>query len=129
MPAGPGAAPGGGGATKACRFCGEEILAVAQKCKHCGSYLSGPMAGRGGAGPARGRRRASGSRGDGTKALIMGIVGLIICNIILGPLAIWYGVKARQAGETGLGTAGIVLGIVDIAIFLLVVVAKVAAEA
>lgn len=26
---------------KACKFCGEEILAIAKKCKHCGSMLDG----------------------------------------------------------------------------------------
>jgi hypothetical protein len=28
--------------TKACPYCGEQILAVAVKCKHCGSMLGGP---------------------------------------------------------------------------------------
>jgi hypothetical protein len=31
--------------TKKCRFCGEEILAVAIKCKHCGSMLDGSSVG------------------------------------------------------------------------------------
>ena len=29
--------------TKACEFCGEKILAVAKKCKHCGSVLVGKI--------------------------------------------------------------------------------------
>lgn len=28
--------------TKACPYCGEQVLAVAIKCKHCGSNLAGP---------------------------------------------------------------------------------------
>ena len=31
--------------TKRCPYCGEEILSVAVKCKHCGSMLASPPAG------------------------------------------------------------------------------------
>ncbi len=36
--------------TKACPYCGEEILAVAVKCKHCGSDLSQLLASEAAAG-------------------------------------------------------------------------------
>ena len=35
--------------TKACPYCGEDILAVAVKCKHCGSMLDGSAVGTSGA--------------------------------------------------------------------------------
>lgn len=36
--------------TRPCPYCGESILAVAQKCKHCGEWLYGPQSS---AGPAK----------------------------------------------------------------------------
>jgi Caspase domain len=53
-------------------------------------------------------------------SLVLGILSVVTCfiGIVLGPLAIWYGRRARQRvresagqlGGTGLGTAGIWLG-------------------
>jgi hypothetical protein len=37
---GPPSGAGGSQATKGCPYCGEQVLAVAIKCKHCGSYLA-----------------------------------------------------------------------------------------
>jgi hypothetical protein len=121
-------APGSAGAasgqraTKACRFCGERILAVARKCKHCGSYLTGPPAGRAG-----GARGVSGSAPDseGTVALVCGIIGVVtlcfpLVPVILGGVAISKGIQARQRNpSSGPGTAGLVLGIISLILGLL----------
>ncbi|MET7443042.1 MULTISPECIES: DUF4190 domain-containing protein [unclassified Streptomyces] len=66
---------------------------------------------------------SSGSRTNGLAiaSLVCGIVGLFFLNIVLGPLAIVFGVIGmRQAGVKGGGgmaKAGVVLGIVDLVIF------------
>jgi len=61
-------------------------------------------------------------------SLVLGIIGLVFCQIVLGPLAIWQASKAREAmagdpslGGEGLATAGKVLGIVDIVFFVFAV--------
>ncbi|MGI8662578.1 MAG: DUF4190 domain-containing protein [Acidimicrobiales bacterium] len=62
-------------------------------------------------------------------ALVCGIVGLLLFNIVLGPLALIFGLIARNKikasngalkGE-GLAIAGIVLGPIDIAVWLLII--------
>jgi hypothetical protein len=62
-----------------------------------------------------------GSNGLAIAALVCGIVGLVILNFILGPLAIIFGGvglrrASRGAGRRGMSWAGVVLGIVDIVI-------------
>lgn len=64
-------------------------------------------------------------------ALVYGLVGLVFCQIILGPVAIAKASSAKKAmaddptlGGDGLATAGMVLGIVDIVVFVIVLMAR-----
>jgi hypothetical protein len=47
---------------------------------------------------------------DGAYALVFGILSLLCCGVIFGPLAISKGSKAGD----GLGTAGMILGILGL---------------
>lgn len=50
-----------------------------------------------------------------TWALVSSIVGLCCCGIVLGPLGIVLGVKAKNDGaEGGTATAAIVIGIIAV---------------
>jgi hypothetical protein len=62
-----------------------------------------------------------------TASLVCGIVGLFLCGVVLGPLAIYFGNQAkkeisasggRYSGD-GLATAGIVLGIIAVVVFVI----------
>ncbi|MEU0335176.1 DUF4190 domain-containing protein [Streptomyces sp. NPDC006193] len=63
-------------------------------------------------------------------SLCCGIVGLFLLNIVLGPLAIVFGIIARRQATgqsgTGMAKAGIILGAVDLVLWL--VLASVAAH-
>jgi predicted RNA-binding Zn-ribbon protein involved in translation (DUF1610 family) len=117
-------AAGAAGPQKACPYCGEMILAAAQKCRHCNTMLTGPNAGKGLVGS---RSAAKGPTGDGRKALIYGLIGLLCFGVILGPVAIYYGNRARSSDEDrGLGTAGMILGVIDLLLFVVFLFAKMA---
>jgi hypothetical protein len=67
---------------------------------------------------------SAGSRTNGlaVASLICGIVGLLIFNVILGPVAIVLGAGGRRQapakGGAGMAKAGIVLGVIDLVLFL-----------
>ncbi|MCZ9342049.1 DUF4190 domain-containing protein [Streptomyces sp. TRM76130] len=61
------------------------------------------------------------TNGLAVASLVCGIVGLLVFNVILGPVAIVLGAVAlRQTGArggAGMAKAGIVLGVLDLVIF------------
>jgi hypothetical protein len=62
----------------------------------------------------------SGTNGLAVAGLVCGIVGLFFLQIVLGPLAIVFGVVAhRQTGGSGMAKAAIGLGIADLVVFAL----------
>jgi len=77
---------------------------------------------------------ASASAGPGTQsrsngmaiaALVCGIIGLFIFEVILGVLAIIFGGIAlsranRGAGRRGMALAGLILGAVDVVLFIVI---------
>jgi hypothetical protein len=77
-------------------------------------------------GPAR-------NDGKAVAALVCGLVGLVLAGIILGIIAIVFGVQSRKAIDAsrgqlkgrGMATAGLVLGIVDIVTNALILIALV----
>jgi Domain of unknown function (DUF4190) len=65
------------------------------------------------------------SNGMAIAALVCGIIGLFILEIILGPLAIIFGGLALQranrgAGQRGMAWAGLILGVIDVLGFIVI---------
>ena len=56
-------------------------------------------------------------------SLSCGIIGLLIFGIILGPLAVLFGIISLSQGEENSGSAGvgIVLGIIDVFAFFVII--------
>jgi predicted RNA-binding Zn-ribbon protein involved in translation (DUF1610 family) len=63
-----------GNKTKACPFCGEEILTVAVKCKHCNSALTG----KGKAQTAAPQKQKTSSTAQGCGCLVLIVLGIAI---------------------------------------------------
>ncbi|HEY1914710.1 MAG TPA: DUF4190 domain-containing protein [Streptosporangiaceae bacterium] len=67
---------------------------------------------------------ANSSNGLAIAALVCGIVGLFIFEIVLGPLAIIFGGlglrnASRGASRRGFALAGLIIGIIDVLVFIL----------
>jgi len=68
----------------------------------------------------------SGSNGFAIAGLVCGIIGLILFNFILGPLAIIFGgigVSRANRGlsHRGMAWSGVILGIIDVLIFVVLI--------
>jgi hypothetical protein len=69
------------------------------------------------------------------QALVFGLVGLVFCGVILGPVAISKASSAKAAmasnptlGGEGLATAGTVLGIIDLVLFVVYLAIRVSSQ-
>ena len=97
-----------------CPHCGRQIRQRAPYCRHCKSAPTSDGVYRGPTTTAPGA----------VSSLVCGIIGVLICQIVLGPIAIAQAVGAkkrikadpRYTGE-GMATAGFVLGIVALCLF------------
>lgn len=72
--------------------------------------------------PASAAPSGTGKNPFGVTSLVLGIIGIFIANIILGPLAIIFGAiglnRAKRAGRgRGTSIAGIVLGVIALAVY------------
>jgi len=69
--------------------------------------------------PTTPRSRTVRGGGRAAVAFISGLVGLLVANLLLGPLAIGLGVSAlrRRDGSRGRAILAIALGIADLAVF------------
>ena len=68
------------------------------------------------------------SNGLAVASLVCGIVGVFLAQVILGPLALVFGVISLRRANTGarhrgLALAGIILGAIDIILFIIAMTA------
>jgi hypothetical protein len=62
-----------------------------------------------------------------TWSLVCAILGFCCCPLILGPVAIFLGNKAKNEGSTsGSATAGVVIGIIDIVLGIIGIIVQIA---
>lgn len=103
-------------ASKACPYCGEDILAVAKKCKHCGEFLDAPdpkSQGR----PAFVRIESTppsspqSSQSFITAGYLAPFLALIVFPPAFGLLGVVLGIVNLVRGRAGHGVAQILLSV------------------
>lgn len=111
---------------KACPYCGKMIKKVDTKCHFCGEDLGGsvrPQSGYTSRGPQSGYA-SKGTCSEATYALVFGILSLVCCGVIFGPLAISKGNAAIEITNNDpsyqgkdMAQVGKILGIVGLVLF------------
>ena len=95
-----------------CPDCGTQNPPSNKYCSNCGRPIGAGAVGK----------KKSAVTGAGVASLVMGIIGLIVFAIILGPLAIVLGAIAWSKDNDKLGLAGLILGIIDVIAWLIIIV-------
>ena len=110
--------------TKKCPWCGERIKKDALKCRFCGEYIDLSV---------REQQRPKGVVKDASSALIFALVGIFCFGIVLGPIAIFKGIKAintinfdpNYKGK-GRAIAAIILGSLEVLLWVLGIIGRLA---
>jgi len=110
--------------TKKCPWCGERIKKDALKCRFCGEYVDLSV---------REQQQPKGVLKDASSALTFALIGIFCFGIILGPIAIFKGIKAvntinfdpRYKGK-GRAIAAIVIGSFVVLLWIFWVIGKLA---
>lgn len=81
-----------------------------------------------------GPRRRTGARdadGMAVTSFVLGLIGLLVLNVVLGPVAVVLAARSlkRRTGRRSPATAGLLLGVADVVVFAVLVAADNAAWA